>query len=73
MNKIDEAWQVLKKLPPKDQERMAEVILGYYASQTSDLHLTDEQVAEVEARMRDRDAPTLTIEEVRAHFKNRMA
>jgi putative addiction module component (TIGR02574 family) len=73
MTKLELAISELKKLPPDEQERMADFILVYYASQTSDLRLTDEQVAEVEARMRDRDAPTFTMEEVRAHFKNRMA
>jgi putative addiction module component (TIGR02574 family) len=68
MNKVDEAWQALKKLAPDEQERMAEVILAF-AAQSDDIQLSDEQVADIETRMRDRDAPTITIEEVRAHMR----
>jgi putative addiction module component (TIGR02574 family) len=67
MNKIDEAWQALKALPQAEQERLAEVILDYVAQPQESL-LSDEQVAKIEARMRDRDAPTMTIAEVRAHL-----
>jgi putative addiction module component (TIGR02574 family) len=67
MNKIDEAWQALKALPQAEQERLAEVILDYVAQPQESL-LSDEQVAKIEARMRDRDAPTMTIDEVRAHL-----
>ena len=72
MNKIDEAWQALKKLPPHEQERMADLILDF-AAQSDDIQLSDEQVADVEARMRDRDAPTITIEELRARMRKLMA
>jgi putative addiction module component (TIGR02574 family) len=67
MNKIDEAWQALKALPQAEQERLAEVILDYVAQPQESL-LSDEQVAKIEARVRDRDAPTMTIDEVRAHL-----
>jgi len=68
MNKIDEAWQILKNLPVAEQERMADVILAF-AAQSDDIQLSDEQISDVEARMRDRDAPTITMEELRARMR----
>ncbi len=72
MNKIDEAWQALKKLPPDQQERAAEFILDFVA-QSDDVRLTDEQVADVEARMHDRNDPTITMEELRDRMRKLMA
>jgi putative addiction module component (TIGR02574 family) len=68
MNKIDEAWQALKKLPPEEQERMADAILNY-AAQTPEVHLTDEQVAEVRRRLQDKNAKTITLEEFNARVR----
>lgn len=64
MNKIDEAWTALKKLPPKEQERLAEAILDL-AAHADDLQLDDEQVAEIDRRVRDTDAKTLSLDEFR--------
>ena len=67
MNKIDEAWKALKELPPEEQERLADAILDY-AWQTSDVQLTDEQVAEVRRRLEDKNAETIPLEELRARL-----
>jgi putative addiction module component (TIGR02574 family) len=68
MNKIDEAWQILKNLPVAEQERMAEAILDF-AAQQDRFHLTDEQVAEVRRRVQDKDAETMTLEEFRTRVR----
>lgn len=65
MNKIDEAWQALKKLPPQEQERLADVILDLAAQGSSDVQISDEQLADLELRMADKDAETMTLEEFR--------
>jgi putative addiction module component (TIGR02574 family) len=64
MNKIDEAWTALKKLPPEEQERLAEAILDL-AAHADDLQLDDEQVAEIDRRVRDTNAKTLSLNEFR--------
>jgi putative addiction module component (TIGR02574 family) len=65
MNKIDETWALLKRLPSEKQEIAAEAILDF-AAESDGLQLSAEQVAEVERRLQDRKASTLTIEEFRA-------
>jgi putative addiction module component (TIGR02574 family) len=68
MNKVDEAWAALRKLPAQEQERLADAILDYAAGIDDSYVLTDEQVAEVERRLADKNAPTLTLEEARRHL-----
>jgi putative addiction module component (TIGR02574 family) len=70
MNKLNDAWQALQKLPAEEQERVADAILDL-AARPHGLQLTDEQVAEVKRRMLDTDEPTLTPEEVRARLRSR--
>ena len=70
MNKLDEAFQALKQLPPDEQERAADLMLAF-AAQQYDFQLSDEHVAEVERRMREENPKTFTIAEVREHFRNR--
>ena len=43
------------------------------AQDASDLHLTEEQVAEVERRLADPNPKFLTLEEVREHFARKRA
>ncbi len=69
MTKLDEAFQLLKHLPPHEQERAAEMMF-HFAAQQSDLQLSDEQVADLERRMSEKNPKTMTIQEVRAHFRN---
>jgi putative addiction module component (TIGR02574 family) len=59
MNKIEDAWAVLQKLSPREQELAAEAILDYAAG-ASRLELSSKQAAEVERRLRDPDAKTVT-------------
>jgi hypothetical protein len=59
MNKIDNAWAVLKKLPPHEQERAADAILDYAAAADGPI-LSDTQVREVEQRLADAEAETIT-------------
>ncbi len=68
MNKIDEAWQALKKLPAEEQERMADAILDSVAREHRYV-LTEEQVAEVRRRLQDKNAKTITLEEFNARVR----
>jgi hypothetical protein len=67
MNKIDEAWAVLKKLSPREQELAAEAILDF-AANASEFVLTDEQVAEVNRRLQETDPKTIDPAELRARL-----
>jgi putative addiction module component (TIGR02574 family) len=68
MNKIEDAWAVLKTLSPREQELAAEAILDYAAG-ASGLELSSEQAAEVERRLRDPDAKAVTSAEVRSRLQ----
>jgi hypothetical protein len=57
--------------PPERQEDAARILTEMEEQDTTDLHLTDEQVAEVERRLADPDPKFLTLEEVRARFAHR--
>ncbi|HEY4125058.1 MAG TPA: addiction module protein [Rhizomicrobium sp.] len=67
MNKVDDAWMVLRKLPQPEQERIAEAILDY-AARADDFGLTDEQAAEVERRLAEIDGGSVTLSEARARM-----
>jgi hypothetical protein len=64
---LDEAWAVLKKLSPREQELLAEAVLDYVARRPN-FGLTDGQVAIVEARLREMDPKTVTVGELRARL-----
>jgi putative addiction module component (TIGR02574 family) len=66
MSKIDEAWAALKKLPPEDQEHLADAILDFAAREP--YTLTDEQVEEIERRMADPNPECISLEEMRARL-----
>jgi putative addiction module component (TIGR02574 family) len=66
MNKLNNAWQALKKLPPEQQERAADALLDFAAQASSDLQLSDDQAAEVERRLGDKSASGMTLDEFRA-------
>jgi putative addiction module component (TIGR02574 family) len=68
MNKIKKAWAELMKLPEGEQEVAAEAILDY-TSEAQRVELSDEQAAEVERRLADPAAETLTITEFRARLR----
>jgi hypothetical protein len=58
---------------PERQEEAARVLTEMEAQGRADLHLSDEQVAEVERRLAEPDPKFLTLEEVRARFAHRRA
>jgi len=59
--------------PPERQEDAARILTEMEEQDTTDLQLTDEQVAEVERRLVDPNPKFLTLEEVRARFARRRA
>ncbi|HET7335817.1 MAG TPA: hypothetical protein VFI93_11930 [Rhizomicrobium sp.] len=64
MNKIDDAWAVLKKLSPREQEFAAEAILDY-ASRAPDLGLSEVQARDVQQRLKTSNPKTLTPAELK--------
>ena len=68
MNKIDDAWAVLKTLSPREQELAAEAILDYAAG-ANGLELSTDQAAEVQRRIDDQDAKAMTTAELRARLQ----
>jgi putative addiction module component (TIGR02574 family) len=68
MNKIEDAWAVLKTLSPREQELAAEAILDYVAG-ANGLELSAQQAAEVERRLRDHAAKTVTPVELRSRLR----
>lgn len=68
MNKIDNAWAVLKTLSPREQETAADAILDY-ASAADGPGLTDEQAREVELRLGEAGANTITAAELRSRIE----
>jgi putative addiction module component (TIGR02574 family) len=73
MNKIDEAWAALRKLPVREQERLAEAILDFAAGSGDTYVLTDEQAAEVERRLADPNPKYLSMPEARARLGKYLA
>ena len=74
--KKDEIKAVLDRVltwPPERQEDAVRILRQMEAQDTADLHLSDEQVAEVERRLADPDRKFLSLEEVRARFVHRRA
>ena len=67
MNKLEQAWEELKKLSQGEQETAAAAILDF-AARDRDVELTDEQVVEVERRLADPNPTYLTLSQVREHF-----
>jgi hypothetical protein len=68
MNKIEDAWAVLKTLTPREQELAAEAILDYAAG-ASGFALSANQAAEVEWRLRDTDAKSMAATELRLRVR----
>jgi putative addiction module component (TIGR02574 family) len=68
MSKIEKAWTELAKLPENEQDVVADAILDYAAGGQG-VELSDDQVAEVERRLAEHEAATLTITELRARLR----
>lgn len=68
MNKhLDEAIARVRALPDERQREAAEILLEFVDDQGSDVHLTTEQIAEIERRLSD-DEPFASDDDVRALF-----
>ena len=66
MNKqLNDAIERVKSLPDDRQREAAEILLDFVEDQNRDVLLTQEQIAEIERRLRD-DEPFASVEEVRA-------
>jgi hypothetical protein len=63
MNKLDDANLLLKAFTPEQQEVVANLIFDLAEQVTSDLTLTDEQVAEMERRANDPLTEYMSLEE----------
>jgi putative addiction module component (TIGR02574 family) len=72
MTKLERAIAELQKLPPEMQEDWAAMILSQLEQQER-YTLTDEQLAELERRMADKDAETLTLDEFREQVRKLIA
>jgi putative addiction module component (TIGR02574 family) len=72
MTKLERAIAELQKLPPEMQEDWAAMILSQLEQQER-YTLTDEQLAELERRMADKDAETLTLDEFRERVRKLIA
>jgi hypothetical protein len=74
--KVEQLKAVLDRVltwPSERQEDAARVLTEMEEQHTSDVSLSDEQVAEVERRLADPDPKFLTLGEVRARFAARRA
>lgn len=71
MNKIDTAWAVLQSLSPREQEAAADAILDYAEAGAGPV-LSDVQVRELERRLADVGAPTITPAELRSRIDKLM-
>lgn len=68
MNKhLDEAVTQVKSLPEERQREAAELLFEFLDQQSSDIRLTQAQIAEIERRIND-DEPYASEEEVRELF-----
>jgi hypothetical protein len=70
MNKLDDAWAAVKKLPSREQRRAAEAMLDFAAS-LGKLRLSDEQVGEVKRRLNQPNPKTMTANQARARLRKR--
>jgi hypothetical protein len=64
---LEDAITRLKALPPDRQHEAAALLLDFLEEDESDVHLTPEQIREIERRLSD-DEPFASEEEVRATY-----
>lgn len=67
--KLETAIKALSNLPNDEQEMAAQAIIDY-ASHDGGIHLTDEQVAEVNRRLKNPHRKHLTVAEVRNRLRH---
>ncbi|HEV7983573.1 MAG TPA: hypothetical protein VGP86_11810 [Xanthobacteraceae bacterium] len=65
--RLEEAIAQVEALPDDRQSEAAEVLFAFLHTQVGDIHLTPEQLAEIERRVSDSE-PFATDEEVRSMF-----
>jgi hypothetical protein len=68
MNKLDDAWNVLRRLSKREQSVAAQAIFDFAAG-AAGLGLSDVQAAEVRSRLREKNAKTVSSATVRARLK----
>ena len=69
MNKrLDEVLTRVKALPDEQQSEIADILFDFLDQDGSDIHLTPEQIAEIERGLADND-PYASDAEVRAVFQ----
>jgi hypothetical protein len=67
---LDKALKRLRELPQTDQDRAAVELIDFVNHiDAPQIQLSDEQVAEVERRIANKNPRTLTMEELDAHLK----
>jgi hypothetical protein len=64
---LDEAITRVRNLSDEQQRVAAEILLDFVEQEQADIHLTPDQIAEIERRLSD-DEPYASDEEVRATF-----
>jgi hypothetical protein len=57
--------------PPERQQDVVKILRAMEEQDTSEWRLTDEQLAEVERRLADKNEPTITLEELDARLRRR--
>jgi hypothetical protein len=70
----DDVRAVLERVltwPRKRQEQAVELLACLEAQDDSEYQLNDEQAAEVRRRLAEKDAPTLTLEQLDARLRRR--
>lgn len=68
--KLEQAWAELQKLPPEEQDIAAEAILDYAARATRP-QLSDEHVQEVERRLTDPTAKSISLRTARRRYSRK--
>ena len=68
MNKVEEAIEVLQKLPKEKARIVAEAIIDIADPRSENVQLSGEQVVEIERRMRQQSPKFITLAEAKARL-----
>ena len=69
MTKVDEAIEILQKLPEEKARVLADAIIDATTPRSEDMQLSDEQVADIERRMSDPAPRFITLAEAQARLQ----
>jgi hypothetical protein len=69
MTKVQEAIEVLQNMPAEKASMFADAIIDAATPRAEDMHLSDEQVAEIERRLADQNPKFITLAEAQARLK----